>query len=271
MHRGCIIQSEYPEIIKNIPLKSGVCGYDAEVQVIILNNLHKDYGINASTFLIPASRSGGMVDHAEIFLHTEGGTNIMGSNYERIYLLGEDPYSRDQNLILMGEKDWFKVTGGKNAFLQMFSGIIFPYRPDKVTIEKFYSLLNVDIAPICPYIDIRDELLKSSYVVYPSYVNFIIEDAYVSQFLSYVKNRGIDKKVISEANKLESARKYWYDKKGYELYEGKNPETFVFLIPSSPFNATYVYINVRTSQVEKFVQKLKTHEKEAYKRILSLL
>ena len=269
INRGYLVQIEFPEVIKKIPLKSGVCGYDAEVQVIILNNLYRDYGINASAFLIPASKSGGVVDHSEVFLHTESGDYLIGSNYEGVYKIGEDPYSKDTNLVLMGEEEWFKLAGAEDAFFQALSGMILPYRPDRVAIERFYK--SLDIIPIYPYIDIRNELLKSHYVVYPSYVNFIVSDEYVSQSMEYIMEHGIDEKVLLEANKLESARRYWYYKKGYKLYEGKNPEAYILLIPSSNFNATFVYINARTPEVKKFVEDLKLNEKVAYEKILSLL
>jgi len=271
INRGYLVQVNFPEIIKKIPLKSGICGYDAEIQVIILNNLYRDLGIRASAFLIPASKSGTVVDHSEVFLHTEDGNYIMGSNYEGIYKMGEDPYSKDPDLVLMGEKEWFKLKGAKDAFLQAFSSIILPYRPDKVAIEKFYDPLNFDVVPIYPYIDIRNEMLKSHYVIYPSYVNFILPEEYVFQFMDYVEKNGIDERVWMEVNKLESARRYWYWKKGYELYEGKNPEAYIMLVPTSYFNSTFVYINTRTPEAKIFVQELKMGDEKAYEEILSII
>jgi len=102
-------------------------------------------------------------------------------------------------------------------------------------------------------------------------VNFIVSDEYVSQSMEYIMEYGIDEKVLLEANKLESARRYWYYKKGYKLYEGKNPEAYILLIPSSNFNATFIYINARTPEAKKFVEDLKLNEKVAYEKILSLL
>ena len=195
-------------------LKSGICGYDGETQVVLMNNLFMDFNLNAWALQIPASISGWRLDHSEIIVIWDVPL-LVGSNYNALYILGKDPYMLNEAPFYPYDRDWFKRYYD-DTIEMMVLGIL-PYRPDVTAVEDFYKRFNISVTPAYPYKNLMEELI-TGYEFFASYVTFNISAQYVQGLLDMVKNGDLG--VLDELNKVEAARALWYRLDGHNLYYG---------------------------------------------------
>ncbi|ALM74759.1 hypothetical protein [Thermococcus barophilus] len=206
-------------------LESGICGYDGETEVVFLNNLFMDFNIDAWAIQIPASLSGGKLDHSEVIVIWRVPL-LIGSSYRAFYVLGLDPYPKIPEHIYPFEPDWPKKYSRETIEL-MALGLI-PYRPDKFALREFYERFGIKVTPAYPLKDISKEFI-TGYEFFASYISFQISDAYMKKLLTMITHG--DLSILNELNKLEAARSLWYRLDGHNLYSGPG------------YSPDYVYID----------------------------
>ncbi|HIH73726.1 MAG: Uncharacterized protein XD43_0416 [Thermococcales archaeon 44_46] len=195
-------------------LRSGICGYDGETQVVLMNNFFMDFNLKAWALQIPASISGWKLDHSEIIVIWDVPL-LVGSNYRALYVLGKDPYISNENLFYPYDRDWFRRYYDDTVEMMVLG--ILPYRPDVTAVEDFYKRFNISVTPAYPYKNLMEELI-TGYEFFASYVTFNISEQYVQGLLEMVKEGNLS--VLDELNKLEAARALWYRLDGHNLYYG---------------------------------------------------
>ncbi|AHF80228.1 hypothetical protein [Thermococcus paralvinellae] len=217
-------------------LESGICGYDGETEVILMNNLFMDFNLNAWAIQIPASLSGGKLDHSEVVVIWKVPL-LIGSSYKALYVLGLDPYPKVPEHIYPFESDWPKKYSRETVEL-MTLGLI-PYRPDKFALREFYKRFGIRVTPAYPLKDLSREFI-TGYEFFASYINFQISEAYMQKLLKMIKNG--DLRILDELNKLEAARELWYRLDGHNLYYGpKYSPDYIYI--DSEGNFYYVHKN----------------------------
>ncbi|NJE25057.1 hypothetical protein E3E22_00115 [Thermococcus sp. MV5] len=195
-------------------LRSSICGYDGETQVVLMNNLFLDFNLKAWALQVPASISGWRLDHSEIIVIWDVPL-LVGSNYKGVYVLGKDPYIQNDNLFYPYDPDWFSTY--YDDTVEMMTLGILPYRPDMVSVEEFYKRFNFRVTPAYPYKNLMKELI-TGYEFFASYVTFNISKDYVQGLLEKIQEG--DLSVLEDLNKLEAARGLWYRLDGRNLYYG---------------------------------------------------
>ncbi|NJE07552.1 hypothetical protein E3E31_03265 [Thermococcus sp. M39] len=217
-------------------LQSRICGYDGETEVILMNNLFMDFNLDAWAVQIPASLSGGKLDHSEVVVIWRAPL-LVGSSYRAFYALGLDPYPKVPEHIYPFEPDWSRKYSRETIEL-MTLGLI-PYRPDKFALREFYKRFGIRVTPAYPPKDLSKEFI-TGYEFFASYISFQISDAYMQKLLSMIKSG--DLTLLDELNKLEAARALWYRLDGHNLYYGpKYSPDYVYI--DSEGNFYYVHKN----------------------------
>lgn len=217
-------------------LESGICGYDGETEVILMNNLFMDFNLNAWAIQIPASLSGGKLDHSEVVVIWRAPL-LIGSSYKALYVLGLDPYPKVPEHIYPFESDWPKKYSRETVEL-MTLGLI-PYRPDKFALREFYKRFGIRVTLAYPLKDLSRGFI-TGYEFFASYINFQISEAYMQKLIKMIKNG--DLRILDELNKLEAARELWYRLDGHNLYYGpKYSPDYIYI--DSEGNFYYVHKN----------------------------
>ncbi|MBO8174657.1 MAG: hypothetical protein H0Z18_05305 [Thermococcus sp.] len=217
-------------------LQSRICGYDGETEVILMNNLFMDFNVDAWAIQIPASLSGGKLDHSEVVVIWKAPL-LVGSSYRALYILGLDPYPKVPEHIYPFEPDWPKKYSRETIEL-MTLGLI-PYRPDKFALKEFYKRFGIRVTPAYPPKDLSKEFI-TGYEFFASYISFQISDTYMQKLLNMIKSG--DLTLLDELNKLEAARGLWYRLDGHNLYYGpKYSPDYIYI--DSGGNFYYVHKN----------------------------
>ncbi len=217
-------------------LESGICGYDGETEVILMNNLFMDFNLKAWAIQIPASLNGGKLDHSEVVVVWRVPL-LIGSSYKAFYVLGLDPYPKVPEHIYPFESDWPKKYSRETIEL-MTLGLI-PYRPDKFALREFYERFGIKVTPAYPLKDVSKEFI-TGYEFFASYISFRISDAYMQRLLNMIKPGNLA--ILDELNKLEAARALWYRLDGHNLYCGpKYSPDYIYIDSEGDFY--YVHRN----------------------------
>jgi len=204
-------------------LHSGICGYDAETQAVLMNRFFMDFNLNAWAVPIPASLRSKMLNHIELIVLWKAPL-LVGSNYRGVYLLGKDPYMTSNVSYYPFRSDWPKKYA--TATVEIMRLGLLPYRPEEWTMKHFYRRFNISVVPDYPLKNLMNEFI-SGYEFFSPYIAFRFDYAYVQHLLSMAK-RG-DLRLRDEFNKLEAARALWYRIDGYNMYyvTGYSPDYIV--------------------------------------------
>ncbi|WP_456396128.1 hypothetical protein [Thermococcus sp.] len=204
-------------------LHSGICGYDAETQAVLMNRFFMDFNLNAWAVPVPASLRSKALNHIELVVLWRAPL-LVGSNYRGVYLLGKDPYVTSNVSYYPFSPRWPRKYA--TATVEIMRLGLLPYRPEEWTMKHFYEKFNISVIPDYPLKNLMNEFI-SGYEFFSPYIAFRFDYAYVQHLLNMARKG--DLRLLDEFNRLEAARALWYRIDGHNMYyiTGYSPDYIV--------------------------------------------